>query len=122
MSTSLRIALVTGAGSGIGRACALGLLKEGWAVALVGRRVEALQATARLAGDAAARCLPMPATWARKTRWHAAFNAVHQRASAAWTCCSTTPAWACRRPRPTWSAAPTGGASSTPTSTAASTA
>ena len=36
-------AVVTGASSGIGKACALALLKEGWHVALVGRRTDALQ-------------------------------------------------------------------------------
>ncbi len=40
-----RIAIVTGAGSGIGRACALALLAEGWHVTLLGRRPEALEAT-----------------------------------------------------------------------------
>ena len=39
-----KIALVTGASSGIGKACALALLREGWGVALAGRRLEALQA------------------------------------------------------------------------------
>jgi NAD(P)-dependent dehydrogenase (short-subunit alcohol dehydrogenase family) len=43
---SRKIALVTGAGSGIGRATALGLLKVGYAVVLAGRRPEALAATA----------------------------------------------------------------------------
>jgi NAD(P)-dependent dehydrogenase (short-subunit alcohol dehydrogenase family) len=41
-----KTALVTGAGSGIGRAVALALTQEGYAVALTGRRLEALQATA----------------------------------------------------------------------------
>jgi NAD(P)-dependent dehydrogenase (short-subunit alcohol dehydrogenase family) len=41
-----RTAVVTGAGSGIGRAVALGLLGEGYAVALAGRRPEPLEATA----------------------------------------------------------------------------
>ena len=44
-----KFALVTGAGSGIGRACALALLDAGYRVALVGRRVEALQDTAAAA-------------------------------------------------------------------------
>lgn len=43
-------AVVTGAGSGIGRAVACGLVREGYAVALAGRRVEALEETASEAG------------------------------------------------------------------------
>jgi NADP-dependent 3-hydroxy acid dehydrogenase YdfG len=38
-----KIAIVTGAGSGIGRAAALGLVKEGYSVVLAGRREEALK-------------------------------------------------------------------------------
>jgi len=45
-----RIALVTGAGSGIGRATALALLAAGYDVVLAGRRLEALAETQALAG------------------------------------------------------------------------
>ena len=45
MASSEKIAIVTGAGSGVGRAVALALLKEGYAVALAGRRKDALEAT-----------------------------------------------------------------------------
>ncbi len=50
-----KIALVTGASSGIGRACALALLKEDWQVVLVGRRADALAQTLAQAGDKAGR-------------------------------------------------------------------
>lgn len=45
-----KTAVVTGAGSGVGRAVAIRLLKEGWRVAIVGRRAETLAETKRLAG------------------------------------------------------------------------
>ena len=45
-----RIALVTGAGSGVGRAAAHGLMSAGWLVVLVGRRAEALAITAATHG------------------------------------------------------------------------
>jgi NAD(P)-dependent dehydrogenase (short-subunit alcohol dehydrogenase family) len=46
MSSHGKVAIVTGAGSGIGKCATLELLKEGFAVVLAGRRVEALDATA----------------------------------------------------------------------------
>jgi NAD(P)-dependent dehydrogenase (short-subunit alcohol dehydrogenase family) len=46
MASGKRIALVTGAGSGIGKSAALALLKDGYHVALVGRRKELLEKTA----------------------------------------------------------------------------
>ncbi|MDX2678562.1 SDR family oxidoreductase [Streptomyces sp. NY05-11A] len=46
-----KIAVVTGAGSGIGRAVAVELLRAGWSVALAGRRTETLEATAALAPE-----------------------------------------------------------------------
>ncbi len=47
---SKRVAIVTGAGSGIGRACALALLRDGWHVALAGRRADMLEAAAKESG------------------------------------------------------------------------
>jgi NAD(P)-dependent dehydrogenase (short-subunit alcohol dehydrogenase family) len=57
MAGTERIALVTGAGSGVGRAATLSLLGGGWTVVLAGRRAEALTETANLAGGAAGRAL-----------------------------------------------------------------
>ena len=48
MADESKIAIVTGAGSGIGRAAAISLSRDGWTVALAGRRVEALEETAGL--------------------------------------------------------------------------
>ena len=48
-----KVAIVTGAGSGIGRASALALLEAGWHVALAGRRADALEATKAAAGPLA---------------------------------------------------------------------
>ena len=45
-----KVAFVTGAGSGIGRAVALGLVRDGYAIALFGRRADKLHETAALAG------------------------------------------------------------------------
>jgi NAD(P)-dependent dehydrogenase (short-subunit alcohol dehydrogenase family) len=55
-----KVAIVTGAGSGIGRAAALALLEAGYAVGLAGRRKEALEETANTAGEACSRALPVP--------------------------------------------------------------
>jgi NAD(P)-dependent dehydrogenase (short-subunit alcohol dehydrogenase family) len=60
MSTNPKIAIVTGAGSGIGRATALALLREGYLVVLAGRRAEALEQTAALADSVAGRVLVVP--------------------------------------------------------------
>lgn len=49
----MKIAWITGAGSGIGEACALGLAQDGYTVVLTGRRPEALQTVAARIGPAA---------------------------------------------------------------------
>jgi NAD(P)-dependent dehydrogenase (short-subunit alcohol dehydrogenase family) len=57
-SATAKVAIVTGAGSGIGRAVSLALLNAGWAVALAGRRAALLEETAALAAEAESRALP----------------------------------------------------------------
>ena len=60
MSLIQRTAIVTGAGSGIGRATAVALLKEGYSVVLAGRRPDALAETAAQAGPDGPRVLAVP--------------------------------------------------------------
>ena len=54
----MKIAIVTGAGSGIGRASALALMQSGWHVALAGRRQEKLEETAKLTDSALSLIIP----------------------------------------------------------------
>ena len=72
-----RIALVTGAGSGVGRAATLALLHDGWSVALAGRRREALEETVALSG-AAGRTLVVATDVTRPDAVAALFDAVRQ--------------------------------------------
>ena len=60
MASSNKVAIVTGAGSGIGRAAALALLADGYSVGLAGRREDALAETVKLAGDNGGRALAVP--------------------------------------------------------------
>ncbi len=60
MAGSGKIAIVTGAGSGIGRAAAVALQSAGYSVVLAGRRVEALEKTAAMATPSGGRVLAVP--------------------------------------------------------------
>ncbi len=57
-----KVAIVTGAGTGIGRQVALALLGEGYSVALAGRRAEPLEETVTEAGAAGSQTLAVPRT------------------------------------------------------------
>jgi len=72
-----KIALVTGAGSGVGRASALALAAAGWNVALVGRRKDALEETACL--GQADRFLAIPTDVSKPDEVDATFAQVKSR-------------------------------------------
>jgi len=55
-----KVAIITGAGSGVGRAVALAFLKDGYRTVLAGRRADALEETIALSGVAAGRALAVP--------------------------------------------------------------
>lgn len=61
MTVSAKSAVVTGGGSGIGRAVALALQGEGYDVAIAGRRLAELEATAEAAVAHGGRMMPVPA-------------------------------------------------------------
>jgi NAD(P)-dependent dehydrogenase (short-subunit alcohol dehydrogenase family) len=74
-----KIALVTGASSGIGKACALALLQEGWQVVLVGRRTDALAATVAEAGVNAANGHAIPTDLSKEPEVNALFEQIRAR-------------------------------------------
>jgi NAD(P)-dependent dehydrogenase (short-subunit alcohol dehydrogenase family) len=73
-----RVALVTGAGSGIGKSAALALLEDGYQVALVGRRREMLEKTAAESG-AKDRALVLPADITRDDQVAKVFSEVKSK-------------------------------------------
>jgi NAD(P)-dependent dehydrogenase (short-subunit alcohol dehydrogenase family) len=70
-----KVALITGAGSGVGKAAVLALAGAGYAVALVARRKDALEAAAAEAQALGARTLVAPADVAQPDQVRAAFDA-----------------------------------------------
>ena len=85
-------ALVTGAGSGIGKASALALARAGWHVALAGRRKEPLDEVAREIGRIGRRALAAPCDVGDPEAVKALFADDRAASSAGSTSCSTTPA------------------------------
>jgi len=78
-STTQKIALVTGAGSGVGRVTAIALLNDGWTVVLAGRRADPLQS---LQAEAAARgqtALAVPTDVTSPESVEALFNTIERR-------------------------------------------
>jgi NAD(P)-dependent dehydrogenase (short-subunit alcohol dehydrogenase family) len=76
MTPSNRIALVTGAGSGIGRASALALQSAGYSVALAGRRPAELEKTAALANPSGGKMLAVATDVSKPESVNALFEAV----------------------------------------------
>jgi NAD(P)-dependent dehydrogenase (short-subunit alcohol dehydrogenase family) len=75
----MKVAMVTGAGSGIGRASALALLEAGYHVVLAGRRADALNETATLAGALGANALAVPTDATDPAAVKALFAATHAK-------------------------------------------
>ena len=78
MATQGKIAVITGAGSGIGRASALALLEAGFSVVLAGRRREMLEETAALAKVPPPRTLVVPTDVSDPAAITALFDAAKQ--------------------------------------------
>jgi NAD(P)-dependent dehydrogenase (short-subunit alcohol dehydrogenase family) len=74
-----KIALVTGASSGIGRACALALLREGWTTVMVGRRADALQDAINAAEESSKNAVAMPRDLTKAHDVEQLFSVVAQR-------------------------------------------
>ncbi|MCU0501846.1 MAG: SDR family oxidoreductase [Anaerolineae bacterium] len=74
MNPQTKVAIVTGAGSGVGKAAALALLREGYAVALAGRRADALEQVLAEAGQLGAQALAVPTDVTNPASVHALFG------------------------------------------------
>ncbi len=79
MKANEKVAVITGAGSGIGKRTALALLDEGYAVVLAGRRADVLEQTIAEAGAAGSRALAVPTDVASQQSVRALFAATAER-------------------------------------------
>jgi NAD(P)-dependent dehydrogenase (short-subunit alcohol dehydrogenase family) len=74
-----KIALVTGASSGIGLACSLALAKEGWTVVMVGRRADVLDHAIKTAGVHSSNCFAIPTDLTQENEVGTLFKIIEQR-------------------------------------------
>ncbi len=74
-----KVAIVTGAGTGIGKCTTLALLREGYSVTLAGRRQEPLEATIKEAGPSGERALAVPTDVGRPESVQALFSRTKER-------------------------------------------
>ena len=75
----MKVAMVTGGGSGVGRCAALALVEDGYSVVIAGRRAGALEAVRRAAGKAAERVLCVPTDIGDPDAVRALFAATKER-------------------------------------------
>ena len=78
MSSNGKVAIVTGGGTGIGKYSALALVRDGYSVAIAGRRVEPLEETKAEAGEAGSRVLAVPTDVADRDAIKALFTKTHK--------------------------------------------
>ena len=79
MSSQPRVAIVTGAGTGVGKSAALALLREGYSVTLAGRRKQPLEDTVADAGPDGSRTLVIPTDVGKPDQVRALFAATKER-------------------------------------------
>ncbi len=78
MSSNGRVAIVTGGGTGVGKHAALALVKEGYSVAVAGRRLEPLEEAKAEAGEAGSRVLVVPTDVRDRDAVKALFAKTHE--------------------------------------------
>ena len=74
-----RVAIVTGAGTGIGKAVALALVEDGYSAVFAGRRTELLEQALKCEGASALRCMAVPTDVTNPDSVHALFTKTMER-------------------------------------------